>query len=481
MSLMDVIIGTALVLIVFVVLMGLLRASLLIASSSKAKAGATAVATAQMEYLRTLPYENVGTVGGIPAGPVAQYATKTLNGIPYGVRTLVQYVDDPADGTGAGDRNGIVTDYKRVRIATTYQFRGEEREVALISTVAPASMETLVDGGTLRIRVVDADGAPVPGASVHVVNEDLMPAVDFITFTDITGVVVVPGAPASGAYQVAVSKDGYSSATTYARDETNQNPTPGYLTVALSQTTESTFSIDVLGTIAIRTYFPIAATSSVDMLDTLARVTDITNVAHADSAIMLQADAEGAYAAHGSFITESVSVPLLATWTSAAWSSAVPLGTTLHVRVLDSSGSLLPESVLPGNAAGFTASPIALDSIATTTYPQIRLAGTLATTDAHTTPAFLDWTVTAEAGPLPAPGIGFTLTGEKRRGTTGAGAPLSKTIIATSTDAAGVSMLSLEWDVYALDVPGHTLIAASSSAPYTLAPGAALEAALIVQ
>ncbi|HEY1041937.1 MAG TPA: hypothetical protein VGE48_00730, partial [Candidatus Paceibacterota bacterium] len=87
MSLVDVIVGSALVLIVFVALLGLLRTSLLVSSSAKAKAGATAVATTQMEYIRSLDYATVGTIGGIPAGPVAQYATTTMNGIPYAVRT----------------------------------------------------------------------------------------------------------------------------------------------------------------------------------------------------------------------------------------------------------------------------------------------------------------------------------------------------------------------------------------------------------
>ncbi|MDP2815231.1 MAG: hypothetical protein Q8O19_00955, partial [Rectinemataceae bacterium] len=165
MSLIDVIIGIALILIVFLGLLGLLRASLLISSSSKAKAGATAIAITQMEYIRSLSYDSVGTIGGIPAGPVEQYATTTMNGIPYAVRTLVQYVDDAKDGSGAGDTNGIPTDYKRVRVATTYQFRGEERQIVIVSNVVPPSIETTAGGGTLRVNVVDAIGAPVAGAS----------------------------------------------------------------------------------------------------------------------------------------------------------------------------------------------------------------------------------------------------------------------------------------------------------------------------
>ena len=166
MSLVDVLVGIALILIVFLALMGLLRASLPVSSSSKAKAGATTVAMTQMEYLRSLSYNDIGTVGGIPAGAVPQYATTTFNGIPYGVRTFVQYVDDPADGSGSGDSNGIITDYKRVRVTITYTFRGTEREVGIVSTIAPQGIESTVGGGTLLVNLVDAVGAPVPGASV---------------------------------------------------------------------------------------------------------------------------------------------------------------------------------------------------------------------------------------------------------------------------------------------------------------------------
>ena len=98
MSLVDVVVGTALMLVIFTALFGLLRASALVSSLAKSKAGATAMAESQMEYLRGLSYDSLGTAGGIPSGAIAQVATTTVSGSTYVVHTFVQYVDDPAEG-----------------------------------------------------------------------------------------------------------------------------------------------------------------------------------------------------------------------------------------------------------------------------------------------------------------------------------------------------------------------------------------------
>lgn len=479
MSLMDVIVGVALVLIVFLALFGLLRASLLISSSAKAKAGATAVATTQMEYMRSLPYSSAGTVGGIPAGPVAQYATTTLNGVPYAVRTLVEYVDDPKDGSGSSDANGITTDYKRVRIATTYTFRGEEREVAIVSNIAPPSIETTAGGGTLRANVVDASGAGIAGASVRIQNPSVTPAVDFTTFSDIAGTVSLPGAPTSTDYRITVSKDGYSTAETYARDATNQNPTPGYLTVALNQTTTGTFAIDRLATLTLRTFSPIRAAVSSDTFVDASHLADAASVSSANGALALSG-APGSYALSGYARATSTAPAYLAEWTSASANISVPAGATLSMQVTDEAGMLLPDTVLPGNSAGFTTFPISLGAVSTTTYTGLALRANLAG-DGLVTPEVLDWQVSYKEGPVPLPNVPYTLTGAKKKGTTGSGGAIYKTVVASSTDATGASALSLEWDVYSLVVSGYAVTSASSSPPFTLEPAEVEESILILE
>ncbi len=480
MSLVDVLVGVTLILIVFLALLGLLRASLLISSSSKTKAGATAIATSQMEYIRSLSYDAVGTIGGIPAGPVEQYATTTLNGIPYGVRTLIQYVDDSKDGSGVGDTNGITTDYKRVRIATTYEFRGDEREIVLVSNVVPPSVETNAGGGTLRVSVVNAVGGSVSGASVRIENSSLTPAIDVTTFTDITGTVMLPGAPTSTEYRISVSKNGYSSAQTYARDATNQNPTPGYLTVAQNQTTTGTFAIDVLSSFTVKTYSPVRPAVSSDTFADATHLADMLSTQVSAGSVTLSG-ASGSYSSSGSARSTTTAPTYLAAWTSVEATRALPAGTALTISVTDSAGALLPDSIIPGNTTGFTTFPIDLSAVSTTTYPGLALRADLSTSDPLYAPAVEDWEIAFDEGPTPLPNVPFTLTGNKSKGTTGDGTPIYKTIVDDATDASGVRTRILEWDVYTLDINGYTLVSPTSTIPYVLEPGTTTEWGFIIE
>lgn len=481
MTLIDVLVGSALVLIVFLALLGLLRASLLISSSAKAKAGATAVATTQMEYLRSLPYTSLGTVGGIPSGSIEQSTTTTMNGIPYGIRTLIAYVDDDKDGSGAADSNGITTDYKRAKVSVTYTFRDTSREVVLISNMAPPSLETTTGGGTLRINVVDATGAAVSGASVRIENPSVSPSVDFTTFSDALGTISLPGAPTSTDYRIYVSKSGYSSAETYARDATNQNPTPGYLTVAENQTTSSTFAIDVLVPFTLRAFYAIQAASFTDTFTTSNDLTSMSGTQVSGGALTL-AGAPATYALSGSARSTTTSPVYLSQWTSVSFSRTVPEGTTAVVQVADAAGTPLPDVVLPGNSTGFSVSPISLTNVSTSTYPALTLVGTLSTGSTLTTSEINDWTLAYQEGPVPVPDVPFTLTGAKKKGTTGAGDAIYKTIISTTTDATGSRLIPIEWDVYTLSgVTGYTIESSSVPSPYTLTPGVSFDVSLFLQ
>lgn len=481
MTLIDVLVGSALVLIVFLTLLGLLRASLLISSSAKAKAGATAVATTQLEYLRSLPYGSVGTVGGIPAGLIPQSSTTTMNGIPYTIRTFVAYVDDERDGTGVSDSNGITTDYKKAKVAVTYIFRGTTREVALISNIAPPSLETTAGGGTLRVNVVDAVGVGVPGASVRIQNTSLSPSVDVTTFSDASGASAFPGAPTSTEYQISVTKSGYSSAQTYTRDAINQNPTPGYLTVVGDQTTSGTFAIDALVPFTLRTFYPIRPASVSDTFTGSAGVMSMTNTQITGGALQLSGGV-GSYALSGSARSTTTAPTYLSAWTNVSGTLATPAGTTVTVHVADGSGVLVPDSILSGNAVGFSSFPIALSGVSTSTYPALSLVTELSTTNASSTPEILDWGFAYDEGPIPVPDVPFTLTGEKKEGTTGAGAPIYKTIVSTTTDATGVRYIPFEWDVYTLsDVTAYTIASSSIASPYTLTPGVPFDVSLFLQ
>lgn len=478
MSLIDVLVGTSLMLIIFLSLTTLLRSALIVAAVAKAKTAATAVAESQLEYIRSLSYDSVGTVGGIPPGPIPQYATTTSNGISFVTRTYVEYADDPKDGLEGADTNGITTDYKRIKVSVTYTAGGRPQAVDLVSNYAPPGIETTTGGGTLRVNVVSAVGAPIPGASVRIQNPSTRPTVDLTTFSDATGIVYLPGAATSTDYRVLVTKSGYSSAQTYERNATNQNPTPGYLTVVKDQTTAGTFAIDLLAALTIATFSPVIDAEWVDTFASGARVIEQAGVSVGGGSVTLASDGMG-YVASGTARGEVIAPTYLASWEQVDFGASLPAGTDVIVQVLDGDGVPLPAGILAGNGEGFAGS-IDLTGISTTTYPSLSLRATLKTGSPAATPALLDWKVSYRRGPIPLPNIAFTLTGAKTIGTTGTGAPIFKTQRAETTDSTGKRELALEWDAYVLGITSRDIIDACNAPPYSLAPGSTLESSLIL-
>jgi uncharacterized membrane protein len=68
LSLVGVIIGIGLMILLFLGVFGMFRSSLAILFDSTARSGATALMEERMEYIRSLPYRDVGTKNGIPPG-----------------------------------------------------------------------------------------------------------------------------------------------------------------------------------------------------------------------------------------------------------------------------------------------------------------------------------------------------------------------------------------------------------------------------
>jgi hypothetical protein len=472
MSLIDVVIGTALIVIVFFALFGLLRVSLLLSTLVKDESTATAIANNQMEYIRSLPYNSVGTVGGIPSGPVPQNATTTEDGTAYGVRTFIDYYDDPADGVGSADTNGITTDYKHIKVTVSYTIHNTLRSITLASTYAPPGVETTLNGGTLQINVVNAEGAPLERATVTVTNASTTPAVNLTTFSNSLGIVSLPGAATSTQYAVTVTEPGYSTAQTYARDGTNQNPNPGYFTVVQGVTTSGTFAIDQLGLLTLGTFTPIAGYSFSDSFADTSKLVSLVNTTVSGGDLTLSGS--GNYLPSGTALSTTTAPAYLSAWQTASSTMSVPAGTSAIVQVVDGNGNLIPDAVLPGNAAGFTSFPINLSSISTSTYPALALSATLTTTSSSTTPTLGGWAINYLAGPIPVSNVPFTLTGAKTIGTTGAGAPIYKTIISSNTGRTGIDPLPLEWDSYSLAISGYDPIDACSAPPFALSPAASL-------
>lgn len=476
-TLLDTLVGTALMLVVFMGIGAAFRLSIDVITTNKARAGAIALANERMEYLRSLSYAQIGTSGGVPAGSIAQTDYETINGVPYTRRTYVEYQDDPKDGTGGADANGIIEDYKIAKVDIAWSSRSGVRHITIASRFSPVGIETAVPGGTLVVNVVNAAGSPLSGVTVRVVNASTSPAIDTTTYTNASGTVTIIGAPAAAGYQVTASQTGYSTAQTYNATAQNTNPNPANLSVTNDHTTTGTLAIDVLGSDTIRTWSPIANGSWDDLLSDSTKIASSTALDIAGGNAKLAGPSP--FGTYGALQSIALGPSRLAHWKTLSWVATIQASTTIRFSVYDGAGTtLIPDGQLPGNSTGFTTSPVDISGVSTTTYPALRIGAVFGSSDPTKTPTLDSYSVGFDAGPTPVPNIAFSLRGAKTIGS-GPSGTLYKYNQSLSTNASAVNALTgLEWDSYLLSVSGTTtgydIASSCSPQPNSLAPGVAL-------
>lgn len=477
MTLVELLIAIAVLMLVFGGLMGSFRFVTALVGSSKAHAGAVALANGKMEYIRSLAYDDVGTISGIPNGPIPQQSTTTLNGITYSERVLIQFIDAPQDGMDVDDENGIVADYKLVKVEYSWLFRGDTKTVSLITNVVPRGIETTAGGGTLTVNVFDAQVQPVSGAAVRVYNDTGGATIDTTRYTNMNGVAMFSGAPASAGYEITVTKDGFSTDQTY--EPSVSNPLPTTLPVAVLEANVSTmnFQIDALSDLAVRTVGLPTLGVFEDLLDDATGIASQNNTAVAAGAVVL-AGAPGAYSTTGIVYSNPVTPGIFEAWNTAHFDADIPQDTSIVLRVYNSSGgippALIPDTDLPGNSSGFGPGAINLSSLDVSTYQALSLGATLATSDLSTTSALLDWSMDYVVSQPAISNIPFTLTSGKMIGIDGLGFPVYKHQNSFATDASGdVSIEDMEFDVYEvrIDDPAYAVAEACENIPYALDPG----------
>lgn len=225
----------------------------------KSRLGAIAVANQQMEIIRSIIFDDIGTTTGIPTGTLAENQTLTVNNAVYNVHTLVQFVDNPTDGTLGAGTDIAPNDYKQVTVTVSWGGGTDTEKVTTTSIFSLDGVESVAAGtGILSVNVLDGTGAGVSGASVHIVNSSVAPAVNITASTDTNGNLTFPGAPASvQGYQISVSKSGYYPNTTYPPYPTSTfNPVNIHTTVVAGSLTATTLVSDADSDISFRTEDP---------------------------------------------------------------------------------------------------------------------------------------------------------------------------------------------------------------------------------
>lgn len=242
------------------------------AGLAKKKAAGLGLATAQLEYIRSLPYDHLAVQGGAidSSGPKIP-ASKQASSGPYDftVTTSIQYVDDAYDGCfnypAAQSylcRNGPVAsgtptdtnprDYKVADVSVVENSSG--KEISRVSTqIAARVAETAGNTGALLVRTLDSTGQPVGGATITVTNTTLSPSFSQSQTTDVNGVALfLDVRPDSGKdFVIAASKTGYSSLSTIGASG-SLAPTYPNVSVLTQQATSATLQIDQVATQSLK-------------------------------------------------------------------------------------------------------------------------------------------------------------------------------------------------------------------------------------
>lgn len=209
----------------------------------KRKSVALTLATNQMEYLKSLPYNNLAVAGGsiVATNPLPASFVKKVNGTNFTVRTSINYIDDAYDGcgsypnqtlkerycrnypspSGAPTTDTNAGDYKIINVSVTDP---SGRVLSDVDTqIAARVAETASNTGAVFVYVIDQSGNPVTGANVRIRNTSVSPGVDVNDDTDAFGVTIFYGLPPDTSnydYAVTASLTGYSTLSTIAPNGT---------------------------------------------------------------------------------------------------------------------------------------------------------------------------------------------------------------------------------------------------------------------
>lgn len=472
MSLVEVVVASAILLLFFGGLLSGVKLMVELIGHSKAETGARSLALSKMEYIRSLSYEAIGTVGGVPSGAISQTSTTSLNGVTYTERVLVLYVDRPEDGLETDDENGVLEDSKRIKIEYSWNIRGKEKSIFLVTDVSPKGMETSSGGGTLIVNVFDAMVEPVVNASVRIFNNSLATStVDLTVNTNVSGRVIIPGVPPGGGYEITVTKEGYSTDMTYAVTAENSDPSPPHVAVASSTITTMYFSIDEMANLTLLSLGEPVVREYVDEFDNSSLFTQMNDTSVSNGKLVLSS-VDSTYSSSGYAYSTTTALTNFSSWNTLEWDYVAPPSTAASVSLYQESGgvyTLVDDSVLPGNSAGFTSLSIDISHLATSTYERLAIGANLETNDALVTPEINNWRLTYIESEPPIGDVTFNLAGSK---TIGSGVLKYEDI--TTTDLDGLSTLSLEWDVYTITVDGtnegYDIKEVRGILPYSLAP-----------
>ncbi|MFZ3073950.1 MAG: prepilin-type N-terminal cleavage/methylation domain-containing protein [Minisyncoccales bacterium] len=479
-TLIEVLVGVALLGIVFSGIFAAYRLGMKVAGINKARISATSIASARIEMIRNLAYEFVGVENAelpFAAGTLEQFSSQTIDNTEFAVLTQVRFVSDAADGMGALDPCNL--DFKKADVVVSWQ-GSHSGSVTLSTNVSPKNRaqeaQSCLDqpGGVLTVTVFDEGGILVPSPNISVYD----PVTDNLVAAAIPASGKYSFPLASGNYRVEVSKTAYSSARTYSAggDDGVAVPDSPNPTVLEGGEVPLSLSIDQAATIIVDGIAPDGQNNFADSFDDAALISTSENIQFSSGDILLSGPA---YPADGYVISNAINPADLAIWDELRFSDTRPAGTRVFYQVLYYDGAawiLIPDSDLSGNSVGFGNSPVNLAGLGKSDYPQIKIKGNLASGDPDLTPRMHNWQVvwTTATGPAVA-GAAFHIRGTKTIGEDSLGLKIYKYSQDQILDGAGhLDITGVDADAYTFSVDpasGMSLIATDPAQPINVAAG----------
>ena len=251
-TLVEVIVGTFLMLIIFLGIFGAYRLGLKVTGLSKNRVTAVAIANEELEELRNLPYASIDSFS----------TTTILNNVQYQISVISQCIDGQEDGKAPNDENNCICDYKKVKAKVSWPgiFKGS---VALDNIISPRNKveECEVPAGVLEVSTFNAQGNMVDSPAIEV--ENINSGEQYYGNEVSSGVYEFVVPPATSTYSVTTTKTNYTLSRTYQSGEvyngqTIANPANEcwahpIASVFNAQRTEYSFCIDKTSRFLVKT------------------------------------------------------------------------------------------------------------------------------------------------------------------------------------------------------------------------------------
>jgi hypothetical protein len=256
LTLTEAMVGVAIFLMIAVGLYQAYQKSFTALQVTRARSAATLLSNELFEIARNLPYSDVGIIGGLPSGKLSATSTIIRGGFTFDVTTTVRNIDDPFDGTIGGTPNDTApADYKLVQLSINCVNCRFGQSFVFATNVGPKNLEGSSNNGAILIRVFDASGIPIPGANVHIENNDAIPSIVIDDTTNIDGeLLIVDAPPGVEVYEISASKLAYSTDRTYGATDPalgGSAPIKPHATIAAAQVTQISFFIDQISSMTI--------------------------------------------------------------------------------------------------------------------------------------------------------------------------------------------------------------------------------------